>query len=166
MKDSIMTILYHRAGQHSKCGDWCKGDDKNVLPQFVINEIKPIFEDLSSDNLLIKCLHGGTQNNESYHNLIWNRCPKTTFVGKERLELAVFDAVIVYKDGEFGRCDIFSSLGLRVGKFTIDGFRRIDTRRVKGSSVRYNKDRKKERQRKQQEQDIDIDEDTYVPGGF
>ena len=48
--------------------------------------IRPVFETLTDDSLLQKCLHGGTQNsNESFHHLIWEGCPKTTFCGRERL---------------------------------------------------------------------------------
>lgn len=65
--------------------------------------IKPVFEKLSSDDLLEKCAHGGTQNaNESLHNMIWARCPKTVFVGRTRLEIAVCDAVLEYKESEDG----------------------------------------------------------------
>ncbi|KAK3755535.1 hypothetical protein RRG08_012757 [Elysia crispata] len=99
MKKAIWAIWYHRKGKHTECGSWC--DAKNILPEFVLEEIRNIFEDLSSDNLLKKCLHGGTQNaNESFHNLIWDRCSKTTFVGKDRLQIAVFDGTIVFNDGE------------------------------------------------------------------
>ncbi|CAG5135020.1 unnamed protein product, partial [Candidula unifasciata] len=49
--------------------------------------------------LLSKCAHGGTQNtNESFHNSIWQRCPKTGFVGRPRLTLAVYDATVVFND--------------------------------------------------------------------
>ena len=110
MKDSIMAILHHRAGKHNMCGEWCKKDSKNVLPKFVISEITLVFESLSDDSLLKICLHGGTQNNKSFHNLIWTRCPKTTFVGRERLEVAVNEACIVFNEGELGRCDVFNIL--------------------------------------------------------
>ena len=115
MKDSIWAIYYHRKGDHSRCGEWCKGGDKNRLPDFVLEEIKSVFEDLSDDRLLKKCLHGGTQNaKEAFHHLVWDRCPKTTFVGRDRLEIAVNDAVIVFNDGDMGRCEIFKKSGLSV----------------------------------------------------
>ena len=107
MKKSVMAIWKHRGGFHEDCGDWCPKDvalkDKNKLPQFVLNEIKSVFQDLSANTLLEKCHHGGTQNgSESYHNLIWNRCPNT-FVGRDRVNIAAIDAAIVYNDGELGR---------------------------------------------------------------
>ena len=67
------------------------------------DERKPVFEALSSNDLLKKCAHGDTENtNESFHHLIWEQCPRT-FVARRRLELAVADATIAYNDGELGR---------------------------------------------------------------
>ena len=125
MKTAVMAIWKHRGKDHSDCGDWCpahSGDlgkaNKNCLPKFVLDAIKPVFEVLSADGLLAKCTHGGTQNsNESFHHLIWSRCPKTVFVGRKRLETAVFDAAVVYNDGEMGRMEIFSNLGLAKGDY-------------------------------------------------
>ncbi|VDQ16092.1 unnamed protein product, partial [Trichobilharzia regenti] len=110
--------------------------NKNCLPPFVMEIIKPIFEELSSDALLAKCVHGGTQNaNEAFHNLIWYRCPKTTFVGRKRLEIAVYDATIVYNNGELKRGDIFKNLGLNFGKYCFQAFSRIDKKRVSSSLI-------------------------------
>ena len=49
-----------------------------------MNEIKPVFQDLSDVKMLQKCLHGMAQNcNESFNQLIWNRCPKDIFISKK-----------------------------------------------------------------------------------
>ena len=54
----------------------------------------PVSVSLSDDNLLQKCLHGKTQNNnESLNGLLWKRCPKDVFVGRVTLELGVASAV-------------------------------------------------------------------------
>ena len=49
------------------------------LPLSIVMEhLKPIYTDLSSDDLLSKCLHGKTQNqNEAFNKIIWERVPKT-----------------------------------------------------------------------------------------
>ena len=50
------------------------------LPLSVVMKVKPVFEELSTDKLLRKCLHGLTQNqNESFNATIWERLPKNTF---------------------------------------------------------------------------------------
>lgn len=110
--------------------------NQHAFPEFVTQAMLPVFEELSSNELLSKCEHGGTQNpNESFRDLIWNRCPKTTFVGRERLEAAVHDAVIVYNDGECGRKKIFQKLNLKCGFHRGRGFAALDERRVQASKV-------------------------------
>ena len=74
----------------------------NGLPQEAIKHLNPIFSDLSDDNLLRKCLHGKTQNqNESFNGLIWRRTPKDRFVKMTTFELAVYDAVTHFNIGNF-----------------------------------------------------------------
>ena len=46
------------------------------LPDEIIRLVKPIYERLSNDALLERCLDGKTQNqNESLNGMIWNRLP-------------------------------------------------------------------------------------------
>ena len=141
MRKDIWAIWEHRTRKHENCGTWCPskktppGDpDVNALKPHVTEAIKPVFETLSNQTLLAKCEHGGTQNtNESFHNVIWARCPKTSFVGRSRLCLAVDDATIVYNEGERGRLPIFTELGMAVGHFTRKCFQDMDNVRIAGS---------------------------------
>ena len=141
MRKDIWAIWEHRAKNHDNCGKWCPakknppGDpDRNALHPHVTEVIKPVFETLTSETLLQKCEHGGTQNtNESVHNVIWARCPKTSFVGRSRLCLAVDDATIVYNEGERGRLPIFTELGMTVGHYTRKCFQDTDSVRITGS---------------------------------
>ena len=71
-------------------------------------------------------MHGGTQHSyDSFHHFLSQRCPKSVFVGRERLDVA-FDAAIVNNEGETGREPIFSIPGLSVGTFMKLGFVEID----------------------------------------
>ena len=55
----------------------------------------PIFRDLSNENLLEKCLHSHTRNdNEAINSVIWRKCPKDVFVSKKVLEITVASATI------------------------------------------------------------------------
>lgn len=142
MKKDIWAIWQHRNKKHDNCGTWCpsktgRGDpDKNAFPDFVCEAIRPIFVTLTQDSLLERCLHGGSQNtNESFHNLIWQRCPKTVFVGRKRLCLAVADATIVYNDGECGRLDIFPLLGMEAGTWTRQFLKKVDASRVSAGQI-------------------------------
>ena len=64
------------------------------LPLDILMKLKPIFEELSDESLLEKCLHGKTQSqNESFNSMIWDRIPKTRYVSLTQLELGVYGAV-------------------------------------------------------------------------
>ena len=101
MKKAIYAALCHCASSdkydyHTHCPDgkdsWCghKRDKANGtkeykygagLPKEIIRHVKPIFERLSEESLLERCLDGKTQNqNESFNGMIWNRVPKEVFV--------------------------------------------------------------------------------------
>ena len=50
------------------------------MPSVFRKEVKPIFERLSDEKLLKRCLRGYIQNqNESLNNLLWSKCPKPIF---------------------------------------------------------------------------------------
>ncbi len=62
MKKAIRAIFNHRAGEHDECGEWSpsKTNDhekanKNNLPAFVIEEMRPVFENLTCHELQSKC---------------------------------------------------------------------------------------------------------------
>ena len=121
MKKAIWGGFFHVASSatrhwHDHCEpgpeSWCKyqADIANKtntfkpgpgLPPDVIVHVKPILIDLTKDELLKKCLHGKTQNqNESFNNTIWSRVPKSTYVGLAQLEIAVYDAVSHFNVGK------------------------------------------------------------------
>lgn len=60
----------------------------------MIADLKPTFVAVAqqSSALLMKCLHGKTQNqNESFNKMIWDRVPKNTYVGRGLFELGLYD---------------------------------------------------------------------------
>ena len=159
MKKDIWAIFYHRQKNHDQCGKWCpsksgKGDpDRNAFPDFVCEAIKPVFETLTQDSLLEKCLHGGTQNtNECFHNLIWERCPKTTFAGRKRLSVAVADATIVYNDGERGRISVFEKLGFDAGVWAKKCFEELDRTRIVAGQIEASEAMKFSRRKKSEKE--------------
>ena len=151
MKKAILAALFHcvssKNGEyHNYCPDgkesWCglKADKAKGtstfkagpgLPMKVITEVKPIFARLSDDVLLRKCLHGKTQNqNESFNRMIWDRIPKTTFVGKEVFELGVYDAVSNFNMGTEAVKLILGKLGIEPGRFTTKHCSDLDISRI------------------------------------
>lgn len=156
MHKDIWSIWEHRTGEHDRCGGWCPSKknpptnpNSNTLRPYITEAIKPVFEKLSRMELLEKCAHGGTQNtNESFHNVIWARCPKTSFVGRSRLCLAVDDATICYNDGESGRLPIFTELGMVTGHHTTKCFLSLDKKRLSNARAQAAPEARLVRQRK------------------
>ena len=140
MKRSIIAVLYHNSDignedeRHKYCpraqNSWCKWwldilngtrkYKKNVnLPLAIKRELEPIFQDLCKDDLLKKCLHGQTQNeNESLNSIIWKKSPKTVFVSRKVLEVAVCSAIIEFNNGCCGIIKVMDGLGLSNGYYT------------------------------------------------
>ena len=87
------------------------------LPVSIKREIQKIFQDLSSDELLSRCLEGITQNpNEAFNQLVWQRCPKQTFVSKNVLESGVYSSVLTYNDGFISLGNVFRKLDIKPGR--------------------------------------------------
>lgn len=123
MKKAIRATVDHCAStddnpQHSNCptgtGTWCffnkstangeppKSHDTMPvkLNATVVAKLTPLYERLSSDELLSRCARGATQNaNESLHSLIWRKCPKETSTSKKRIDLGVVSAVAEFNMG-------------------------------------------------------------------
>lgn len=150
MNKGVWAIYFHKLStdelpQHGMCptdeNTWCGYHKakkagkiykhKHSLPEAVMFAIKPVFRALSDVKLLAKCLHGRTQNpNESFHNCVWERLPKTTFHGFTTLKLGVMDAVICFNDGAQKRLEVMKHLGIEPGFYMTSAFQRIDKLRV------------------------------------
>lgn len=155
MKEAIWASVEHCAGKHTRCpkgaDSWCgsqrdtaKGTNsyrpKILLPESVLEAMKPTYEALTTDSLLEKCLHGSTQNaNESLHHIIWNLCPKDVFVGRDTLESGVYMAVAEFNTGNtawlellklcLGDAGVFSTIAM-----TLRNQRRVTTAEYKASA--------------------------------
>ena len=185
MKNSIHASLFHCASSerrniHTHCPDgpdsWCryKQDKANNtskykpgpgLPDNIIKLVKPIYARLSSDDLLKKCLDGKTQNqNESLNGMIWNRLPKSIFVGADVLEFGAYDAVAHFNIGSKAATKIFNELGLVAGKFFENGVGKAEHRNTpdvkKRRKVLRGQKKKKEDNTKEKEGT------TYMAGAF
>ena len=151
MKEAIWGAFFHVASSkenewHDHCetgaGSWCKYQVDLVnktssykpgpgLPGDVIKHIKPILTDLTKDELLEKCLHGKTQNqNESFNGTIWNRLPKSTYVGREQFEIGVYDAVAHFNVGSKAAVLVFEKLGMRPGMHMMQGCATKNAKRI------------------------------------
>lgn len=123
MKDATWATYFHYSStdqklQHEKCpsgaDSWCAWQrasatnalssfkhDYVPLPNDVLSAIKLIYEELSKDALLERCVSGFTQNNnESLNQLIWKITPKTLPAGSKIVEISAFIAACTFKGSQ------------------------------------------------------------------
>ncbi|GFX10354.1 uncharacterized protein TNCV_1867491 [Trichonephila clavipes] len=191
MKRAIWAIYFHKLStednpQHALCplgeDSWCgynrsivTGEfsiHKHSLPESILLKVKKVFRDFTEKDLLKKCLHGRTQNpNESFNKCIWERIPKTVFVGIETLKFGVMDAAICFNDGYVSRIKVFEALGIKPGYNTERAVLIIDNKRIFEAERIVNKvsleARNKRRflKRKMDKQNLD-EENEYQAGEY
>ncbi|GFU61129.1 uncharacterized protein TNCV_763891 [Trichonephila clavipes] len=123
MKRAIWAIYFHKPStednpQHALCPLGEDSCEKSVSGSH-------------REGLIEKCLHGRTQNpNESFNKCIWERIPKTVYVGIETLKFGVMDAVICFNDGYVSRIKVFEALGIKPGYNTERALLIIDNKRI------------------------------------
>ena len=83
--------------------------------------LQPVFMSLASNELLAKCLHGKTQNNnESLNGVIWKRCPKDVYLGKTTLSMGVASAIIGFDEGATGVLNVMTEYCIEIGNLSSD----------------------------------------------
>lgn len=134
MRKEIWAGFYHKIStdsnpQHSYCSEsWCKYKKavKNntahkfkhppALAEDVQEVLKPIYDDLTKQELLERCLGGNTQNNnESFNKCVWSMAPKHIFSGKKIVEIACQTAACVFNEGLQPILKIFEVMGVKIG---------------------------------------------------
>lgn len=132
-RKTISIIIVQRA---ATAGIFITNDTSNYkpgcgLPLSVLAKIKPVYKDLYSDELLSKYLHGKTQNsNECLNGMIWQRGPKTCFIGFAQLELVVYDAVSHFNMGAKAALDTYEVLDIEPGLYTLSGCMNKNSTRI------------------------------------
>lgn len=101
------------------------------MPANVAEVIKPIYKDLSRDDLLERCLGAFDQNNnESLNNVIWKFAPKSSFSGTSIVKIAANLGTILFNDGHVALLDVLQLLGIEIGETVYDYCHEIDKERV------------------------------------
>lgn len=118
-------------------------------------------------------VHGKTQNqNEALNGLVWQRVSKETYVGRDTLELGLYDAVAHFTMGCKSAIKLFESLDIDPSWNTIDGCTKQDQTRVNEAERKRTTEVKKRRkvlrgQKKRKDDKKKQAEDTmYAPGQF
>ena len=166
MKKAIYASLFHVASsEKNQWHDHCpKGKDSwfgfqvdeangtktyksgGGLNKVVVSHVKPIFENLASDELLRKCLHGLTQNqNESVNGTVWNRVPKETYVGLRLFEIGIYDAISNFNIGNVSIVNTFKNLEMDPGYYTKQGCMDANMTRINNANRQLTTERKSRR---------------------
>ena len=112
----------------------------------MVKELKSIYNELSSDALLSKCLHGLTQNqNESFNGTIWERLPKYKYYSMTQLEFGVYVAVAYFNTGAKSCKLLYEKLNILPGYHTLKGCTVRNRKRLYVAEYKYNESTKKRR---------------------
>ena len=152
MKKEIWAGFYHKIStdkkpQHSYCPagpkSWCKwrkSEAEGTLntfehPRARDNEaqeiLKPIYEELTADNLLERCLGSNTQNNNaSFNACVRQLAPKHQFAGKKIVGIATYCAACTFNEGFAAILKIMEVMGITIGPEAAQFTRERDAWRV------------------------------------
>ena len=151
MKDAVMAIFLHSSStdeepQHQLCPSgstsWCKHkraeangepppQHHTTIPPVIAPYIKEVFQTLSTDALMERCVLGATQNqNESFNSLIWTQCPKTKFCSAGVVEIAVDLAVVTFNSGQGALRTLLQRLNFHCGPTVMKYLDSIDDTRI------------------------------------
>lgn len=191
MRTAVWAIWYHKSStdehpKHQFCppgrNSWCKYRRAEAtgildfykhpksLPMPVMEAIKPVFEALTSTELLKRCIGGKTQNaNESLHSVIWRFCPKIVFVSKRILQIGAALATIIFNIGIAGLLDVLKALGSTPGRHAVAFAKMRNRKRVlqaQRQAEAATKEARTERRRVRIERMEEDQETTYSAGGF
>jgi len=124
---------YMLAGAETKGGQDSYDHDKHFhIAPWVMEQVRPVFEKMSDDDLLEKTAHGKTQNaNECANSTVWNLLSKNNFANRYLVELVVSMATCLYNEGRIAVLDVLSSLGVPISENMIKRCIAMDRLRVK-----------------------------------
>ena len=142
------------------------------LCQLVVDAIHPLYETMSDDQLLRRCLLQGTQNvNECVHSVIWARCPKHQFATRNRVEIAVALGVCEFNFGSAATRAFMRAQDICVGEETVKRGRKRDfLRQYKAESASSEKakrwrEAKAVAKEREEERLKEVFGQFYFPGG-
>ncbi|CAK9819101.1 hypothetical protein ANTQUA_LOCUS10048 [Anthophora quadrimaculata] len=160
---------------------WCKChiaqalgqefDHPPPLHKDIQKHIRPIYEDLSRDDLLERCLGGHTQNaNESFNAIVWRLAPKRLNCGLKIVEIATFLAAGMFNEGFSFVLQTMQQLSIVIGQQSKRFAKNEDKRRIKQQERRSLHCTKEARDSRKEEKTTELqlfeeDEDMfYGPG--
>lgn len=188
IKTAIWATLKHKSStdakpQHENCpsgpSSWCSWQvakatnklneytHKPALHPDIIKAITPIYQELSKDDLLERCLGGYTQNsNKSLKALIWTFAPKTTFSGAKCVEIAVNIASSIFNNYS-SILLMMNTMNIVIGPVTASIYEALDEERISTAKARTFEASKESRiSRRQSKAGSDDEGDNYYEAGM
>ncbi|KYN11085.1 hypothetical protein ALC57_16744, partial [Trachymyrmex cornetzi] len=155
MSNAIWATFYHYSstnenpqhdlcpvGQDSWC-DWQRAAATGKLESYeyvhsydafsseVLEAIRPVYNDLSAEALLQRCVDGFNQNNnKSYNQLFWKITPKTVPSGSTIVNIAAMIAASVFNEGSSIHLTMLYSIGSKLGHNAHEYCRQMDENRI------------------------------------
>ena len=194
MRSAVRATLFHVASNKSNnfhyphCPEgpdsWCRHNRDKAnktttykpgpgLPTAIVLKLKPMYEELSCDKLLKKCLHGLTQNsNESYNMTVWERIPKNHYVSLSHLRFGAYDAAANFNIGRKASVLVMEKMGLRPGRYLLKGCQRLNRKRLYLSEYKNTASSKKRRKvirgkkKARDDKNLQTEGEQYKTGAF
>lgn len=144
-----------------------EGVHKNSWSREIRKSVKPIYEDLSRDDLLERRLGCHSQNNnESLHSTVWRLAPKSGFCGTLIVETATNLGTITFNEGQQALLLLLRALACKIERNCHEGLRRKDQLRMEDSDKRLSTTSNPPRRYKKQSdaESCDGDDFDYGPG--
>ena len=143
------------------------------LPKEIGTALAPLFQRLSSPELLSRCLGDRTQNpNESVNAQIWRYCPKTTFLARTTVEMGAAMAVLNFNEGPLSSLKVMKACGLDVGQTALELSKESEKKSLTEAKKRSTPEAKSRRKRRklfkttQQESKEKKEGVSYATGSF
>lgn len=180
MRDAIWATFFHYTStdknpQHDKCPEgpdsWCtwqRASSMNTLSSYkhdydsltseVSSAIRPIYEDLSKEELLERCVGGFTQNNnESLNQLVWKITPKILPAGSKIVGIAAYVAAGTFNEGISALLLFMHGMDLKLGRNSHEYARKEDEKRILIADRKADIETREARIRHRQEQKDALD---------
>ncbi|XP_032687978.1 uncharacterized protein LOC116852084 [Odontomachus brunneus] len=161
MRKAIWATYYHKCSndkktQHTYCPageeSWCawrRAEAARTVKNFthdpplietVQKVIKPVYEDLSKDDLLERGLGGNTQNdNENYNGLLWHFATKYLHCGLKIIEITNYLVVGIFNEGYYAVLKVFQTMGVVIGPIAKQFANKRDDKRLRIAERKHHK---------------------------
>lgn len=148
MKNEIWSSYFHMIStdaepQHEKCNpEWCKYlqavAEKKVfkhspaLSEQVQKYVEPVYQRLTADDLLTRCLGRNTQNNnECYNKSLWAIIPEQNFVCKNVVEIAAHISLSIFNEGRKTVLKMMELMEIAIGPLAAEITQYKDEQQIK-----------------------------------